>query len=414
MDAADIDFLRTTDGAAATAEATALLETTTEVTALRRLAGLHGALHARAAMALARGRAAAAGKFEDAAQLFCDHEAAEQASDEVVARHLAARFAGYRYVADIGCGMGGDALAIAAAAPEARVVGVDLDPARLAMLMANAEVRGVSARVTPLAADVADASWVLHTGPSAPGADRIDAAWCDPARRDGSGRQLRPEAWSPPLARALALTAPGGSLRGAGVKLAPGIDIDLLPTNDEVEFVSLGRTLRAAVLWRGALVRNDGATRTATVLPAGASLTGTPEYGRTQLRAPGAYLYDPDPTVGRAGLVWLLAEQLEAWQLDAEIAYLSSDVAIETPFARRLRVRTCLPFAERRLLDALRKSGAAHVEVTRRGSPVDTNALERRLNAALRSRGGAHGGPVAVVALTRLDGAHVAIVCERE
>jgi hypothetical protein len=168
------------------------------------------------------------------------------------------------------------------------------------------------------------------------------------------------------------------------------------------------------VLWRGTLARNDGATRTATVLPAAASLAGTPEYGRTELRAPGAYLYDPDPTVGRAGLVWLLAEQLEAWQLDAEIAYLSSDVAVETPVARRPRVRACLPFAERRLLDALRAAGAAHVEVTRRGSPVDTNALERRLNAALRPRDGAHGGPVAVVALTRLEGAHVAIVCERE
>lgn len=406
MDTEDIEYLRTPDGVAVVAAATALLATTTEVTALRRLTTAHGADHARAAVALVRGRTVAAGKFEDGARLFCDHEAAEQASDELVARHLAARFTESRYVTDIGCGMGGDALAIAAAAPEARVVGIDLDPARLAMLEANAEVRGVAERVTPLLADASSPSFTLPKGG--------DAAWCDPARRTANGRQLRPEAWSPSLARALELTTPRDTLLGAGVKLAPGIDTDLLPAGDEVEFVSLGRTLRAAVLWRGTLARADGATRTATVLPAAVSLAGAPEYGRTELRAPGAYLYDPDPTVGRAGLIWLLAEQLGAWQLDTEIAYVSSDVAVETPFARRLLVRACLPFAERRLLEVLREVGAARVEVTRRGSPVDTNALERRLNAALRPRDGAQGGPVAVVALTRLDGVHVAIVCERE
>lgn len=406
MDAADIAWLRTADGAAVAAEATALLAGTSELAALRRLARAHGAAYARAAVALARGRAAAAGKFADAARLFCDHAAAEQASAEAVARHLAARFAGSRYVADIGCGMGGDALAIAAAAPGARVLAVDVDPARLAMLAANAAVRGVAARVEPLAADVANPAWAL------PG--DVDAAWCDPGRRDSGGRQLRPERWSPPLARALALTAPRDSLRGAGVKLAPGIDTALLPAEDEAEFVSLGRTLRAAVLWRGSLARASGVARTATVLPAGVSLAGVPERGTVPLRAPGAYLYDPDPAVGRAGLVGLLAEQIEAWQLDAEIAYLSSDAAVETPFARRLRVRAWLPFAERRLLDVLRAAGVARVEVTRRGSPVETNALERRLNAALRNRDGARGGSVAVVVLTRVDGAHTAIVCERE
>ena len=45
----------------------------------------------------------------------------------------------------------------------------------------------------------------------------------------------------------------------------------------------------------------------------------------------------------------------------------------------------------------------------RRGSPVETNALERRLNAALPG-----GLPVLTVALTRVAGEHTAIVCERE
>ena len=38
--------------------------------------------------------------------------AAEQASSDVVARHTASRFARYKRVADVACGMGGDALAL--------------------------------------------------------------------------------------------------------------------------------------------------------------------------------------------------------------------------------------------------------------------------------------------------------------
>ena len=70
-----------------------------------------------------------------------------------------------------------------------------------------------------------------------------------------------------------------------------------------------------------------------------------------------------------------------------------------------------LPFSERGLLEVLRAHGAGRVEVTRRGSPVDTNALERRLQRAL---GGATALPPVVVALTRLRGQHIAIVCTRD
>ncbi len=141
MDAADITWLRTPEGAAAATEAARLLATTTELSVLRRLSRVYTPEQARAAVSLAVGRRVAAGKFEDAERLFCDRDAAEQASQEVVARHLARRFEGYRRIADLGCGMGGDALALAA---HAEVLAVDRDPARLAMMSANAAVRGLS------------------------------------------------------------------------------------------------------------------------------------------------------------------------------------------------------------------------------------------------------------------------------
>lgn len=392
MDAADIQWLRSPPGLEATAEAASLVEEHGEIGALRRLAERHGSGHARAAVALLAGRAAAAGKFAGAETLFCDREAAEQTGSEIVAAHTAARFAGYQHVADLGCGMGGDTLALAR---HARVLAIDRDPARRAMLAANVEAHGLADRVTVLDAEI--------EGWAPPDGSPVDAVWCDPSRRDSGGRRLAPESWSPPLAAALDAAA---RVPAAGLKLAPGIDLTLLPQDGEIEFVSLRRQLVAAVLWLGGLC---GAPRRATVLPAGASMSGEPDRGSTPCAEPGTYLYDPDPTVGRAALIDVLAGQIGAWKLEERVAYLSSDTRVSTPFARRFRVHAWLPFSERRLYEQLSAMGARRVEVMRRASPVDTNALERRLNEAL---GG--GDTVLTVALTHAGERHVALVCERE
>lgn len=398
MDAADVAWLRTAAGERAAREAASFLAGgATLLATVERLRRAHAPERARAAVALAEGRRAARRKFPDAERLCCDREAAEQASPDVVARWTAARFAGARRVADLGCGMGGDALAIADHAP---VLAVDAEPGRAAMAEANAAARGLAGRVEVRVADVRAIALPAD----------VDAAWLDPARRDGRGRIHDPRRWSPSLSDALALAV---ALPGAGIKLAPGIDPALLPADVELEFLSVDGDLVEAVAWLGRLAR---AARRATVLPAGATLAssavttggGEPDPAPPSLGEPGRYLYDPDPAVGRAGLVRALARDLHAWQLDPRVAYLSSDAAVATPFARRFRVDAWLPFGERRLAARLAELGAGRVEVMRRGSPVETNALERRLNAELRGDG------VRTVALTRVRGRPAAIVCERE
>lgn len=402
MDAADILWLRSEAGQAATAEAATLTAAgLTDLAIRRRLERTVTSSEARFVLMLAAGRVALRGRWGLAGQLFADREAAEQAAHELVAAHTAARFAGCRVVADLGCGMGADTLMIACALPAGVVLAVDRDPGRLAMAEANAGVMGVASRVRFEQSDLA--VWQ----PSQP----LDGVWLDPARRDGRGRVTEPERWSPPLSLALGLatTAPR-----AGIKLAPGVDLVHLAAGLrvpwEVEFVSLDRTLRAAVLWLGEAV---SAPRRATVIePSGPvhTMDGPAEEPPVRLGSPGVWLYDPDPAVGRAGLVRQLAASLDAWQLDSRIAYLSGDAAHDTPFARRLRVLSTLPYSERALLGAARDLQCARVEVERRGSPVDTNALERRLNARLP------GGPglVATVALTRSGRQHLALICAAE
>jgi len=395
VDAADVAWLQSADGVAATQLATERLTAQAgELRAVEALRRVYTAEQARAALGLALGRATLSSKLPDAAALFCDRDAAEQASHALVAAHLARRFAGRRRVADLGCGMGGDLLAIAAHAP---VVAVDLDAARLAMAEANARARGLSDRVQFVegALEGFDASG-------------CDSGWLDPARRDGGGRVSDPDRWSPPLTTALEVAR---RFPGAGLKLAPGIDRDRLPEDGEREFVSLDGGLVATILWLGELAQ---VPRRATILGsdgAASELSGEADVFEGRVDGIGRYLLDPDPAIGRAQLVHRLADALDGWQLDARVAYLSTDEPVATPFARRFRVLASLAFSERRLLDELTALGAKRVEVMRRGSPIETNELAGRLDQRLASHGGER---VLTVALTRVGAEPTAIVCERE
>lgn len=388
----DIAWLRTPEGAEATALATdRLTRGDDELRTIEALRRTYMPGHSRAALSLALGRASLSSKLPDAAVLFCDRNAAEQTSNELVARHTARRFAGRTRVADLGCGMGGDALAISEHAP---VVAVDRDAGRLAMTAANADVRGLSHRFEVVETD---AETFDHRG--------CDAAWLDPARRDEGGRVLDPDRWSPPLIDALTIAR---RFPAAGLKLAPGIDRDRLPTEGEREFISLDGRLVAAVLWLGEFAE---VARRATVLgndERASELQGAPDGAEGRVASVGRYLYDPDPAVGRAQLIHTLADAIEAWQLDARVAYLSSDVATPTPFSRRFRVLAALPFSERRLLEELQALEAGRVEVMRRRSPIEPNELATRLDRRLT------GERLLTVALTRVGSESTAIVCERE
>jgi len=393
-----IGWLQSSDGVAATESArTALARGDSTLTVVERLRRTHSPLHAQATLTLIEGRRSASAKFHDAEHLYFDRESAEQATSEHVAAHTASRFDGVTRIADLGCGGGADTLALAAHAP---VLAIDRAPERLALVRANAAVRGLAGRVETLAADIMDVTLPAD----------IDALWLDPARRDEFGRNLDPERWSPPLSHALALAT---RYPRAGIKVAPGIDHAHIPSGAEVEFISLEGRLVEAVIWLGAAVTSP---RRATSLPSGASLEGAPDSEGTPIAPPTTYLYDLDPAVGRAGLVDVLAPTLDAHLIEEQVAYLSGDTAHDTPFARRFRILDWAPFSERRLLETVRTQHATRVEVMRRASPVDTNALERRLNRALTSPSGdkQQGDRVITVALTRHAGEHIAITCERE
>ncbi|MCS6880652.1 MAG: class I SAM-dependent methyltransferase [Oscillochloridaceae bacterium] len=349
---------------------------------------------ARAILELARLRRRAVAKFPAAERLYFTRDALEQASAAPVAAHRAARLARCGHIADLGCGIGGDTLALAAAG--ARVTAVERDPLRLAMARANAEALGLGERIDWRLSDLGAEDPPL-----------ADALFSDPGRRAGGRRRFDVESYDPPLSRVLAWQDHNPALV---VKVAPGIDLAALPADVEVEFVSLDGELKEAVIWCGPLAR---AARRASVLRAGANgevathtlWTG---HGTARLTAPlvepDAFLYEPDPAVIRAGLVADLALQIGAAQLDPTIAYLTAPTCIATPFARAWPVLEWFPFSLKRLRARLRELRAGPVTVKKRGSPLNSDALSRQLSGA--------GARPLVVALTQVRGRPAALICD--
>ncbi len=112
---------------------------------------------ARAALETAILRRKAVTKFgRDADSLYFTRESLEQATAGEVAAYRAARFAGFSTVADLGCSIGGDTIALARRGTgKSFTAGVDMDPLRITMARANVDALGLGAGVGLIRADLA-------------------------------------------------------------------------------------------------------------------------------------------------------------------------------------------------------------------------------------------------------------------
>lgn len=387
MDLELLAALRTAEGSAALAAATDVAggEPLAAATALRTQ-GISPGL-ASAALTQADLRRRAAAKFGGAAgAMMFTRAGLEQATRTVVADRRAARLAaaGVRSLADLGCGLGSDALA--AARQGIRVHAVDADPLTAALAAGNAEAAGLADLVTVKCADAT-------TVP----VEQFDAVFADPARRRaGRGRVMDPRSWSPSWD--FIGTLPERVPRTV-LKLAPGIDHALLPPGAEGEWVSVDGDLVEAAFWCGPLAEF---ARRAILLPRGDQLTGS-GVEAAPVGPVGAFLYDPDPAVVRSHLVAEFAAVIGGRIADPEIAYVYTDVAVDTPFGRRLEITDVLPFSLKRLRSLLRERNIGRLEIRKRGSALEPEQLRKDLRLS--------GSEGASLVLTRVAGAPTVLLC---
>ncbi|MEP6695302.1 MAG: class I SAM-dependent methyltransferase [Pseudonocardiales bacterium] len=350
-----------------------------------RAAG-HPADLVAAALTQARLRDRARVKFgPDAERMLFTAAGLQQATRAVVAAHRAGRLctlgAGELRVADLCSGIGGDTLALARAG--CTVAAVELDSVTAAMAAGNIDELSLADRAHLTCGD-------------ATGVDRsaFDAVFLDPSRRAGGRRIFNPEAYLPPWEFVLSTLA-----GPACVKVAPGIPHERIPAGVEAEWVSDHGEVKEAALWSAALRTAD---RRATLLPGGATVTGT-GLARAPVRPPGRWLYEPDGAVIRAHLVAEVAAQIDAGLIDPQIAYLTADSLVATPFATAYEVTDVLPFSVKALRALLRAQEVGAVTVKKRGSAIEPETLRRQL----RLTGAEH----AVVVVTRVTGKPTVFVC---
>jgi SAM-dependent methyltransferase len=318
----------------------------------------------------------------DAARMYFTPEGLEQATRSRVARHRAARVAltGPTSVLDVGCGIGGDLVALARAG--LTVAGVDQDELRVEVARANLDALGLGGAVQVASATDLDL-------------EPFGVVFADPARRTARGRVFDVDGWSPPWPFVLSVLA-----RPSVVKVAPGIPHGLVPDGVEAEWVSDAGDVKEAGLWSPQLAT---VRRRATVIRGDGLATLTDEDPAVDdVRAVGRYLWEPDGAVVRAGLVTAVAAAVDGGLVDEHIAYVTGDRPHTTPVARGYEVLEELPYKEKALRAALRARGIGRLTIKKRGVDVVPEQLRKRLSL--------RGDGEATIVMTRVAGKGTALL----
>jgi hypothetical protein len=357
-----------------------------------------------AVLTQSRLRTRAEGKFgEFARQMLFTQAGLEQATRLNVAARHAQRFAqaGVRHVADLGCGLGADSMALASL--DIAVTAVEVDETTAACATIN---------LIPF-----PHATVVHSDATSVSLGDADGVWLDPARRttstSGTKRIWDPEAFSPPLSFVESLAASGLAV---GVKMGPGMPHDSVPAGCEAQWVSVGGDVTEVTLWFNAVAR-AGIRRAALLLgPQGAAeLTSAEDFGGGPAAPVGpveGYLYEPDGAVIRAGLVADLALQLGGHLVDEHIAYICAPDLVDTPFARAYKVLEVMPYSVKGLKAWVKQNGIGVLDIKKRGMSVTPEELRKQLLPAGKGSGKKAGKKTATLVLTRIGDERVAVSVE--
>ena len=319
----------------------------------------------------------------------------EQASRLSVAALHAGRYrdAGIKVVADLGCGIGAESMALASL--DIQVKSFEIDEVTAAIATYNL---APFENATVEQADVTELDL-----------DQFDALFFDPARRELGGsvreraaRKFDPMAFSP----SFDFVVEAASRKPTGVKFGPGHPHEGIPDEAEAQWISVNGDLVELTLWFGSLAR-PGIKRSALLIDAAGKheITSASTYRQdAPLGDIQEFVYEPDNAVIRSHLLGQLAEQIGAQIFSPEIAYLTASVEIKSPWLKGYRVLENLTFDRKKLKSYLRERGIGILEIKKRGSDIVPEQLRKELQPK--------GKGAATLIVTRVGDAHRVLVCE--
>ncbi len=320
-----------------------------------------------AAVRLASCRARAGAKFSRGNRMWLDPVGMEQATSEVVARYKARRFE-TEHVVDLCAGIGGDTIALAG---RSKVMAVDLDRAMCRRLAWNAAVYEVAERVLPCRCR-AETFAIPH------------GAWVhiDPDRRSGGPRRARLLADYRPgieFLRSLMIAAPGGAL-----KLSPASDfaVHFDRPQLEIELISVSGECKEATVWFGAAAT---CRRRATRLPENVTWTDRDGDSRLGFQVPAVpvstFVFDPDPSLLRAGLLDSFAAAHGLNRIAADVDYLTSNRLLNAPFLTAFEVQSVHRLDLKQLRRLVAEQDLGPLEIKIRGLDLAPEHVRTQLRA---------------------------------
>lgn len=335
-------------------------------------------------------RAKARDKFSRADELFFTRRGLEQATDEVLANYKAQRFAECTGIADLCCGIGGDAMSLA----QDHIVSL-VDRDEVSLLLAGANVKQSGGMLgSKMPADVGTQHLV-----------NVDAWHIDPDRRSSGQRTSRVELGEPGVE---AIDALRSASADAAVKLAPAADAPQhWQAECQREWIETRGECRQQVAWFGCLAEGHGSS-TATVIDANGeacSFSGQPETTIRYADEVSAYVFDPSPSLMAARLAGALAAALELDALAPRSPYFTGRSAMAHPHLQTFAVEHVLPLDVRQLRAWFRARGVGRLEIKKRGVDVSPESLREQLALA--------GDNAATLILARVGDQARAIVCRR-
>lgn len=274
-----------------------------------------------------------------------DPEGVRLATPEIVADYIARRLETHR-IADLGCGIGIQAIFFARYCR--KVFAVERESEKLEYARENAGLYGAG-NIEFIHGDVLSPEVIERL-------EDVDIIFSDPAR-PFEERERRLEGLSPPVPEVMRAYQ---DIDQMAFHLPPKIEPSKIRFDCEREYLSLNGQLNRFTVYLGRLNKCE---RSAVVLPGGARLESKEEAGSLDVASePEAFLFEPEPSVVHAELLWelkqLLPEDTRLYYSDKTRTLLTSKQAADSAFLKDCyRVVGSLDFEAEKIKKAIQAAG---------------------------------------------------------